>query len=381
MRKQCRSAGDQENSRKHKKCNVKRLIVKQYFEDRINKIISSTETDISFTEDDLKHYPRYLYKYRDCKQDYNFQMIEEEYLWADIPASFYDPYDALVNLKLKSELPYIQKWLFDHLGEILYYSLPPKGMAVHKRGQTLQNYLDAQERFKDASGKYNANKAKKLMLLETKNMDPANRLKLQKVYDKFESPDFEETLNQAIENTLKSVVNSLREKNKVCCLTERNNNQKMWEDYADKYTGFVIEFDLEKAYNHIECIKIISKLFPVTYYKRMPKVPLLPFIKKAFYKELYGKDVCDDAERKLFKQLLIKKNDYCSEEEWRIISSESRIPFPLISAIYAGDLISDDDLSALKSICEEKHIELYKQRFSLVGNMRFDLIYKHEERN
>ena len=90
---------------------MKRLIVKQYFKDRINKMISSTETDISFTEDDLKHYPRYLYKYRDCKQDYNFQMIEEEYLWADIPASFYDPYDALVNLKLKSELPYIQKML------------------------------------------------------------------------------------------------------------------------------------------------------------------------------------------------------------------------------------------------------------------------------
>lgn len=354
-------------------------MVKQYFEERISKIISSNETDVSFTEDDFKHYPRYLYKYRDCEHDYNFQMIKDRYLWADIPANFYDPNDALVNLKLRSELPYIQKWLYDHLGELIYYSIPPKGMEPHKCGQTLQNYLTAQEKFKDESGKYNANKAKKLMFLETKRMGPANRLKLQKVYDKFESPDFEESLSNAIEHTLKSVVNSLREQNKVCCLTKRRDNQKMWEDYADKYAGFVIEFDLEKAYSHVECMKTISRLFPVTYYKRMSKVPLLPFIKKAFYKELYSEDVCDNgAEIKLFKQLLVKKNDYCGEEEWRIISSESMIPFPLISAIYAGYLISGADLSALKSICEENQIDLYKQRFSLIGDMKFDLIYKCE---
>lgn len=354
--------------------------MKQYFEEKINKIISSYETDICFTKDDLKHYPKHLYKYRDCKNSYNFRMIEEEYLWADIPSNFYDPYDALVYLKLKSELPYIQKWLYDHLGEILYYSIPPKGMKAHKRGQTLQNYLDAQERFKDASGKYNASKAKKLMLLETKKMDPTNRSKLQSVYDKFESPEFEETVIKAIENTLKSVVNSLREKNKVCCLTERYDNQKMWEDYADKYSGFVIKYDLEKACDHIECFAHISKMFPVSYYKRMPKVPLLPFIEKSFYRELYGKDVCiNDSANKLFKQLLIKKYDYSSEEEWRIISSENRITFPTVSAIYAGYLISEDNLNSLKSICKEKQISLYKQRISLTGDMKFDLIYNHEE--
>lgn len=359
-----------------------RLKVERYFEGRIKKLLSSVETEVSFTKDDLIHYPRYLYKYRDCRNKRNFEMVEDEYLWADIPANFCDPYDALVNLKLKSELPYIQKWLYDHLGEILYYSIPPKGMMAHKRGQTLQNYLDAQKEFKDASGRYNAKKAKRLMLLEIKKMDLANRSKLQRLYDEFESSNFEDTLSSAIENTLKSVVNSLREKNKVCCLTERNDNQKMWEDYADKYSGFVIEYDLTKACNYAECMELISKMFPVTYYKRMPKVPLLPFIEKSFYKELYGKDISVyDAESKLFKQLLVKKYDYSSEEEWRIISSENRISFPLISAIYAGYLISDDDLSVLKSICVEKQINLYKQCFSLVGNMKFDQIYKCEGSN
>ena len=354
-----------------------RLKVERYFEEKINRIVSSTETDISFPNDELKHYPRYLYKYRDCKSEYNFQMIEEEYLWADIPANFYDPYDALVNLKLKSELPYIQKWLYDHIGEILFYSIPPKGMFDHKQGQTLQNYLNAQEQFKDASGKYNASKAKKLMFLETKKMNHENRSKLQSIYDKLESPEFEESLSLVIENILKSVVNSLREKNKVCCLTRRNDNQKMWEDYADKYSGFVIEYDLSKACIGAECMERISKMFPVTYYKRMPKVPLLPFIEKSFYKELYGKEInIHDAECKLFKQLLVKKYDYSGEEEWRIISSENRISFPLISAIYAGYLISDDDLSVLTSICVEKQIDLYKQCFSLVGRMQFDQIYK-----
>ena len=349
--------------------------MKQYFEDIIDNIIGSEAEQKEFASNNLQQYPKQLYKYRDGKNEYDFQMLEEQYLWADIPMNFRDPFDAIVNLKLKSELPAIQKWLYKHLGELLYYSIQPQGMQPHKQGQTLENYIEAQNRFMDTTGRFNAQKAKRIMLLETKKMHPKNRTILQKAYDKFESPEFEKTVQQAIEKSLENVVTGLRKKHMVCCLTERKDNQKMWEDYANAYSGFVIEYNLEKCIDYQECYPIITHLFPVSYYKRMPKVPLLPFIEKIFYKDLYGKDISTfDASKKLFKQLLIKKYDYLAEEEWRIISSEHKISFPFISAVYAGEKISLNNLDRLKEICGKYGYSLYKQRFSLNGEIKYDLI-------
>ena len=65
----------------------------------------------------------------------------------------------------------------------------------------------------------------------------------------------------------------------------------MWEEYADKYAGFVIEYDLALATEQPNASSALARTFPVTYYKRLPKVPLLPFIERSFYKDLYGKDI------------------------------------------------------------------------------------------
>lgn len=355
--------------------------MKQYFENMLEKIIFSTEqySDVSsdcFTTTNITHYPEYLYKYRSCNKDFNFQMLEDEYLWADIPANFVDPSDSLVNLKLKSELPIIQKWLWEHLGELLYYSIPPKGMPPHKNGQTLKNYISAQGKFTDSVGRYNAQRAKSVMLLETKKFQPNQRKEIQKVYEKFESPEFETQMQKAIENTLTNVVNSLRNKNLVCSLTARKDNKKMWEEYADKYEGFVIEYNIAKATPQSDKCSLLSNIFPVTYYKRFPKVPLLPFIEQAFYKDLYGKSKNITPTLKcLYKQPLCKQYDYRAEEEWRILATKNKIPFPFLSAVYAGYKISDNNLNKLKAICINKSIALYKQSFnSFDGNMIFDKI-------
>lgn len=356
--------------------------MKQYFEKQLDTMVQAdiqaqTYADC-FSVDNMKYYPTQLYKYRDCKKDHNFSMIEEEYLWADIPANFDDPFDSLVNHKLKSELPAIQKWLFQHLGEILYYCIPPKGMQKYKKGQSLQSYLDAQQRFLDSSGRYNAQKAKKVMIVETKKLHPIEQREIQKVYDKFESPEFEKKMQDSICGLFLKIVNVLRGKNLVCCLTARKDNQKMWEDYADKYAGFVIEYDLSKIAEQTASSSVLARTFPVTYYKRLPKVPLLPFIERAFYKDLYSRDTnIFDAAKKLYQQLLIKKEDYHSEEEWRVLSSTQRIEFPIVSTVYMGYKIDDMSAQRLADICGRKHIPLYKQEINpFTGKMHFELVQK-----
>lgn len=353
--------------------------MKQYFEKQLDEMVLS---DVQarpymgcFSGESLKHYPTHLYKYRDCNKSHNFAMIEEGYLWADIPANFYDPFDSLVNHKLRSELPSIQKWLYQRLGEILYYCIPPKGMQAHKKGQTLQAYIQAQNKFTDSTGRYNAKKARKVMIVETKKMHPINQREIQRVYDKFESPEFEQKMQGSIRDIFMKVVNTLRERNLVCCLTRRKDNQKMWEEYADKYTGFVIEYDLSKAAEQDDATKVLARTFPVTYYKRLPKVPMLPFIERAFNRDLYGRETnVFDAAKKLHKQLLVKKEEYCSEEEWRILAVTQRIEFPLISAVYMGYKIADEHAQRLTEICAQKNIPLYKQEFNpFTGTMDFKL--------
>lgn len=350
--------------------------MKQYFENQLSVLLANSEHFSKITDANLKFYPSYLYKYRTCNESFNFEMVEQEYLWADIPSNFTDPYDSLLNLKLLSELPLIKRWIFNHLGELIYYNIPPKGMRPHKKGQKLSNYIKAQEKFVDETGRYNAKKAKKAMLLEIKKFTPKQQREIEKVYAQFENKEFEMKMEEALKTTLAKVVNSLRNKNLVCCITARKDNLKMWEDYADKYSGFVIEYDIAKAAKNSACSSILAKTFPVTYYKRIPKVPLLPFIKKDFEREIYGKDIeIHEAETKLFKQLLVKKFDYRVEEEWRIISLTNKISFPCISAIYAGQKIAEDNLQKLKSICEKKDIRLYKQEINLFnGTLDFHII-------
>ena len=163
----------------------------------------------------------------------------------------------------------------------------------------------------------------------------------------------------------------------ICCVTTRKENRHMWEDYAAKYSGFAIEYDLSTALTSPECVTALLRIFPVSYYRRMPKVPLLPFVQSEFYQALYKRQVdISDAKKKLYRQLLVKGYDYRTEEEWRIVSTQNRIPFPVVSAVYAGYKISDINLQRLKTICNEKEIPLYKQRFRAIdGEMVFEKVF------
>ena len=350
--------------------------MKPYFEKIFNIAFADDYDSNDEFSVNLKHYPQYLYKYRTCDKDYNFEMIEEEYLWADSPNTFYDPHDSLINLRLLSEMPQIKNWFWNHFGELIYYYIPPKGMQSHKNGQTLQTYIDAQSKFCDSKGRYSAQKAKKIMTIETKKLKPKHRQEIQKIYDYFESPAFEEKTGPIIQKALSDFVNSLREEMLVCCLTARKDNKKMWEEYAGKYEGFVIEYDTKKAVDNKDLFELISCIFPVAYYKRMPKVPLLPFFQYQFYFELYGREInVFDSVKKLYKQLLCKNYDYRAEEEWRLIADKNKVSFPLISAVYAGYKISDENLNKLKKYCSDKGIPLYKQAINTFnGKIIFETV-------
>ncbi len=358
--------------------------MKQSLLDILKEIAAETPEHIisvsdHLTSDSFNNYPEFLYKYRTCDKAYNFDMIEEEYLWADYPTKYDDPVDSAVRLRLKYELKDIECWWYSHMGEMIYYHIPPKGMKKQKHGQTLDKYKEAQKQYVDDNGRFNHKAALAAMRSEIGKLPPQKQRDIMKLFKDFESPDFEKKVDDEIHKLINSIVNSLREKTMLTCLTERKDNQNMWERYAGNYTGFVVEY----ARPDFVCLNeeqkdTIARMFKVSYCKRKPGVSLLPFIEYSFYKELYGKEIdVTDSIVKLYRQILYKRQEYSGEEEWRIIkkSADQKIPFTYVSGIYAGSKICDKDLEHLKKICKRKRITLYKLKFNLTtGEIEFDTV-------
>ena len=354
--------------------------MKRYFQDRLEQIVlsdsQSTPYEASFMVDDLAQYPHCLYKYRSCDQEYNFEMLEEEYLWASLPNSFSDPTDSLINWDIQTNYRQICRWLCQHSAEMIYYRIPPEGMSPCKQGQTLQRYIEAQKAYAYSDGRYDMRRVKSKLLVETKKLPKDIQGEIKSFFDALEGPDLQATADLLVKKTFGDMTEFLREKARICCLTSRKDNQKMWEEYAQMYTGFVVEYDLARTKKHAEVAQVLFQTFPVSYHKRMPKVPLLPFLELWFQKHYYKQNVdIYDSMLKLYQQMLVKKYDYRAEEEWRILTGQSKISLPIISAVYMGYRIAEKDEQRLREICTRKNICLYKQRFDLIrGEMTFDLL-------
>lgn len=354
--------------------------MKKHFDDLIIKLSNGMPFNVDETlVNSLGYAPSLLYKYRSC-DDNGFDMLEWGYIWASIPDGFIDPIDSKVNLRLRSELPAIHKWMDLHIGELIYYHIPPKGMQTKKGNHSLSDYLKAQEHFVNEKGRLDTKLMKKEMVLEMKRLPKEQQVAYKKMLERFKSREFEEAVVNGAKKVIDGVVNIFRKSKIVASLTCRRDNSTMWENYANKYTGFCVEYKVPALDELSEDQKsVLVHLLPVRYYKRIPGVSLLPFIQADFHKSLYGEQInINDSVAALYKQLIYKRYEYNFEEEWRIILDEKvarKVDFPFVSAVYAGFRIADGDLQKLRNICNHMNIPLYCQKLSATANrFQYELI-------
>lgn len=342
-------------------------MLKQYFENMLKTMLkkNSTSEDV-FSAFNASYYPKCLFKYRSCNSKHSFDILENDYLWADSPENFHDPFDSVVNADYEKQLFSIEKAFMTHIIEITYHLLPED----KKRELSLEDFRKSGNDFLDESGEYRRSFAKKYLSEREKRMSIEERAEWDKIQEYICSSDIIKSGAEAIKVLLKEINNYLRKSVFVCCLSQNGENMKMWEDYADKYSGFVIEYSLENSDDTLLKTSL-CRTFPVKYYKRIPKFDISEIVEYYIQKKIYGKsmDILNTV-TELYRQLLYKKFEYASEEEWRIIVSNKesqRIEFPFASAVYGGYKISDENLNKLKEICKKKDIPLYKQELDSIG--------------
>ena len=158
----------------------------------------------------------------------------------------------------------------------------------------------------------------------------------------------------------------------VCSLTETNNNPKMWEEYADNYSGYCIEFDFSRGIRadlleDAGKVAALKSILPVFYMDKKPNFDSYKYQLRQYQDTFYENK--DDywepelsAELKLYS--LMKNSHYASEQEWRVtVYGESSGPlrFPFASAIYLGKDISQENKTRLLEIAEKINASVYQQ--------------------
>ena len=162
----------------------------------------------------------------------------------------------------------------------------------------------------------------------------------------------------------------------VYSMTSIMDNNLLWENYANAYSGFCIEYTIpEEKYYYDD---MVAHIFPVIYKRKIPFIDVKTIDSceigeesKKRHKALYGAAVS--------MQLLYKRIDYQFEHEWRIIGSDldsSLQSFPYISRIIVGKDIKPRNLSRLKNIAQKLNVPISKQVYDYSKNkFSYDRIF------
>lgn len=135
----------------------------------------------------------------------------------------------------------------------------------------------------------------------------------------------------------------------ITCFSEKPDSILMWSHYANKHTGFCVEYDLAK------CTSLSAKmlLFPVIYTEERATIPmsLINFEDPTHPKTADLDKFAPD----FVVSLLTKSKIWDYENEWRIIEFQSNLTdghlllSDMISKVYLGANISSENETAIRN--------------------------------
>ena len=146
----------------------------------------------------------------------------------------------------------------------------------------------------------------------------------------------------------------LKEKVGVCSLTTTPNNKDMWINYANKASGYCVEYDmLDYGLN--------KELYPVIYVEEKERVTnIIKVLVRHFmlqFIETISHGCIESDMTSIIRLVLTKYKCWENQDEWRLIGdANTKISAPKIKCIYLGKNISDINRSNMIDFCQRKSI-------------------------
>lgn len=155
----------------------------------------------------------------------------------------------------------------------------------------------------------------------------------------------------------------------------------MWGNYADKYRGICLEYNLRDT----EKTNLKDFCFPIKYVKRdeefnqiksnesfvLNNIPLEPLLKKSFdwnYEDEWRVIIC----KPYFKNMIEKKRKNCKIKEY--------LKFIEPTKVYLGLKIEESHENKILRICKDKGIDVCKMKIDNTNyNFKYEYKYKNNE--
>lgn len=170
-----------------------------------------------------------------------------------------------------------------------------------------------------------------------------------------------EEAQEKISEAIKTIKDKINEIFGISCFAKRNDNILMWSHYADKHTGFCVEYDLSKMKSQ----EAKLMLYPVIYSKKRPLLPLSMFDFSNIKDVKVAEGVFPYAD--IAESLLTKSAIWQYEEEWRIIHTlsnldEQRLFEDIITGVYLGASISEENEKIIREKANHKGVPIKRMR-------------------
>ena len=150
------------------------------------------------------------------------------------------------------------------------------------------------------------------------------------------------------------------------CLSETSSSILMWSHYADKHTGFCIEYDFNLLPK--EEMYLLEYLKKVAYKDRFPKLQqtsLVQVVRKRANPSFEADPSITQATADVCMEAIVTKNSaWCYEKEWRLVFPKEneghQQKIPCATKIILGVDILDSNRALLLSLAKEKGLPVFQ---------------------
>ena len=304
----------------------------------------------SFTE---LYIPEKLFRFRKC--DLNSTVsFEQGTIPVCVASRFPDKYDSTV---------YYDFATLENRAKSVFSSIVPKFLSQVENNSPIIDRINPLV----------LNKARKLL-----NGSKSENEILEDLWAEFKSPLSDwKTIAKIQEQRTRSNTRA-----KIACFSEIIKSKFMWDNYADGYKGFAVEYDFRKWFSLNPADRGIILLLPIIYTsKKMDATEMIDRLVGQIYlefckvpttiKEGYAQNIPIDNSYFIKPYIYKDKKEYAREKEWRLLDLEnSNNPdadkdFSEISdgnclmAIYYGPDMNTKYKAYLRKIAKQKEIREY----------------------